>query len=40
MLRSRCSDHQILSILMQSEEGVPVAELAREHGVNTALIYQ
>ena len=40
MKKSKFSDTQILSILKQYEAGVPVAELAREHGVSTALIYQ
>ena len=40
MKKSKFSDHQILSILKQHEAGVPVTELAREHGVSTALIYQ
>lgn len=40
MKKSKFSDRQILSILKQHEGGVPVAELAREHGVSTALIYQ
>ena len=31
---------RVLSILKQHEAGVPVTELAREHGVSTALIYQ
>ena len=40
MKKSRFSDPQILAILKQHEAGVPVAELAREHNVSTALIYQ
>jgi len=40
MKKSKFSDTQILAILKQHEAGVPVAELAREHGVSTALIYQ
>jgi len=40
MKKSKFSDSQILSILKQHEAGVPVAELSREHGVSTALIYQ
>lgn len=40
MKKSKFSDSQILSILKQHEAGVSVAELAREHGVSTALIYQ
>ena len=40
MKRSRFSDSQILAVLKQHEAGVPVADLAREHNVSTALIYQ
>lgn len=40
MKKSKFSDSQILSILKQHEAGIPVTELAREHGVSTALIYQ
>jgi putative transposase len=40
MKKSRFSDTQVLSILKQHEAGVPVSELAREHGISTALIYQ
>lgn len=40
MKKSKFSDSQILSILKQHEAGISVAELAREHGVSTALIYQ
>ena len=40
MKKSKFTDSQILSILKQHEAGVPVTELAREHGVSSALIYQ
>ena len=40
MKKSKFSDSQILSILKQHESGIPIAELAREHGVSTALLYQ
>ena len=40
MKKSKFSDHQILSILKQHEAGIPVSDLAREHGVSTALICQ
>jgi putative transposase len=40
MKKSKFSDSQILAILKQHDAGVPVSELAREHGVSTALIYQ
>tara|TARA_Y100001949_G_scaffold161632_1_gene154044 strand:- start:73 stop:195 length:123 start_codon:yes stop_codon:yes gene_type:complete len=38
MKKSKFTDSQIIAILKQYENGVPVAELAREHGVSTALI--
>lgn len=40
MKKSKFSDSQILSVLKQHEAGVAVSELAREHGVSTARIYQ
>lgn len=40
MKKSRFSDSQILAILKQHEARIPVADLAREHNVSTALIYQ
>ncbi len=40
MKKSRFTDSQIMAILKQHEAGVPVVELAREHNVSTALIYQ
>lgn len=40
MKKSKFSDSQVLSILKQHEAGVAVSELAREHSVSTALIYQ
>jgi len=40
MKKSKFTDSQVIAILKQHENGVPVAELAREHGVSTALIYQ
>ena len=40
MKKSKFSDTQILSILKQHEAGIAVADLAREHGISTALIYQ
>ena len=39
MKKSRFSDTQILSILKQAEEGVPVPELCREHGISSATFY-
>ncbi len=40
MKKKRFSDAQILSILKQAENGVPVAELCREHGMSSAAFYQ
>jgi len=40
MKKSKFTDSQILSILKQHEAGVSVSELAREHGVSAALLYQ
>lgn len=40
MRKSRYSDNQIMKILRQSEEGVPVPELCREHGMSSALFYR
>jgi len=39
MKKSRFSDNQILSILKQAENGVPVPELCREHGMSSATFY-
>lgn len=40
MKKSRYSDSQIMAILKQSEEGTPVPELCREHGMSTATFYK
>ncbi|NDV18263.1 IS3 family transposase [Pseudodesulfovibrio sp. JC047] len=40
MKKSRYSDSQILSILKQAENGVPVVELCREHGMSSATFYK
>ena len=39
MKRSKFSDSKILSILKQAENGTPVAELCREHGISNATFY-
>lgn len=39
MKKSRFSDNQILSILKQAENGIPIPELCREHGISTATFY-
>lgn len=40
MKKSKYSDSQILAILKQAENGVPVPELCREHGMSSASFYK
>lgn len=40
MKKSRYTDSQILAILKQAENGVPVPELCREHGMSSATFYK
>ncbi len=40
MKKSRFSDSQIMAILKQAEQGVPVAELCREYGMSNASFYK
>lgn len=40
MKKSRYTDAQIVSILKQAEEGVPVPELCREHGMSNVTFYK
>jgi len=40
MRKSRYSDSQILAILKQADNGVPVPELCREHSMSSALFYR
>ena len=40
MKKKRFTDAQILSILRQAENGVPVTELCREHGMSSGAFYQ
>ena len=40
MKKSRYSDSQVLNILKQAENGVPVAQLCREHGMSSATFYK
>ena len=40
MRTSRFSDSQIMAILKQAENGIPVPELCREHGMSSALFYK
>jgi putative transposase len=39
MKKSKFSDSQIMSVIKQSEAGVPVPELCREHGMSSATFY-
>ncbi|MBN0161702.1 transposase, partial [Pseudomonas aeruginosa] len=39
MKTSRFSDSQIIAILKQAEDGSPVPELCREHGISSATFY-
>ena len=39
MKKSRYSEHQIISILKQSEAGTKVADICREHGISPATYY-
>ena len=40
MKKSRFSDSQIMAILKQAENVVPVLDLCREHGMSTATFYK
>jgi len=40
MKKSRYTDSQILAILKQNEDGTPVSELCREHGMSDATFYK
>ena len=40
MKKSKYSDAQIMSILKQAENGVPVSDLCREHGMSSASFYK
>ena len=40
MKKSRYTDSQILSILKQAENGSPIPELCREHGMSSATFYK
>ncbi len=40
MKKSRFSDSQIMQILKQAENGVPVVDLCREHGIGNATFYK
>lgn len=40
MKKSRYTDAQIMSILKQAENGGPVSDLCREHGMSSASFYK
>jgi len=40
MKKSKYSDSQILNILKQAENGTPIPELCREHGMSSATFYK
>ena len=40
MKKSRFTDSQILAILKQAENGIPVPDLCREHGMSNASFYK
>ena len=40
MKKSKFTDSQILAILKQAENGVPVTELCRQHGMSSAAFYK
>mgnify|MGYP006379294999 FL=1 len=39
MKTSRFTDSQIMAILKQNEQGIPVPNLCREHGMSSATFY-
>ena len=40
MKKSRFTDSQVLAILKQAENGIPVPDLCREHGMSNATFYK
>jgi putative transposase len=40
MKQSRFTDNQIMAIIKQAEEGAPVPQLCREHGMSSASFYK
>ena len=39
MKKTRFSDNQIVNILKQAEQGVPIVELCREHNISQSTFY-
>lgn len=39
-MSKKYSDSQIMNILKQAEQGVPVPQLCREHGISSASFYK
>jgi len=40
MRTSRFSDHEIIAVLKQNENGLAVPDLCREHGISSATFYK
>jgi putative transposase len=40
MRKSKYTESQIAAILLEAEAGLPVAEVARKHGISAATFYQ
>lgn len=40
MKRSRCSEEQIIGILRQTEAGIRVLDLCRQHGISDTTFYK
>lgn len=40
MKKSRFSEHQILAILQEAENGMPVKEVCRRHGISAPTYYK
>lgn len=40
MKKSRFSDSQIMKVLKEAENGIPVANLCREYGISSATFYK